>query len=194
MKYFYILFIFINISSVINKMKKDIRNYFGLNYKDKDKDIVKRKRIEIFDEEKEINKSKNMENTRKEVINLFEKEELKQELMNTNTNIQYLNKFLANFPYDAKNDLKVAPSITGEKDIYAVNKDHYKNILTTILTKNNGITRLFYRKNDKMIYYTTINIIKHRPISKEEKDILQKKHPKWSPYYNWNYLIEFNII
>lgn len=109
---------------------------------------------------------------------------------------QFLKNFNRDTSYNPNKDLKVSFTIKEDNSEYAVNNSNIP-IINNIINKNNGITRLFYRKNKKdkkLTYYATIHITNHRPISKEDKKVLQQKHPNWWSGYNWNYLIVFDII
>jgi hypothetical protein len=104
-----------------------------------------------------------------------------------------LAKLLSNLPFTS-NDLLCGNTVSSEKHRYAFNSIDNKNKIERIISSNNGITRLFYRVNDKLVYYASILIISHRYISILEKEDLKKNHPNWSTKYIWDYLIEFKIL
>jgi len=107
-----------------------------------------------------------------------------------------IDAFIENVP-KTNYDLRTGYTIVDEKTEYCFQGKYYEPKIKTIMKDNNGITRLFYKKNGEMTFYALIKIKNHRYITKqekEEKEELKLRHPKWSLEYEWDYLIEFDIL
>lgn len=104
-----------------------------------------------------------------------------------------IDAFIENVP-KTNNDLRCGYTIANEEKEYGFQGKYYEPKIKTIMKDNNGITRLFYKKNGEMTFYALIKIKNHRYITKQEKEELKLRHPKWSLEYEWDYLIEFDIL